>query len=486
MWREGRRRILVSSMDKAAEGKVGAEDTGGTEAEGEKTGFWETDNGKILQISLPAVLNNMIIPLVGAVDTFWVGRMGVALALAGQSAANQVFSTAIFLINFLPSVIAPLVAKAEAEGKREEVQKRIGEALFISMTTGVLGMVLLAGMPDLMLKLVLPEGAPARTFATPYLAVRGLSYIPAAVGSVAFSAFRGILDVATPLKISAATNIVNVILDPILIFTFKMGVAGAGLATGIAEVLAMGTYLWLMLRRKMVTVGRIVSPPEFKSLVPLLVAGSSVQLRAFVLQIAFVSVVRCVQAMDFTGTAAAAHAITVQLWQIAGIVLFGFGSAASILVPRALVSSKRSGLEMTYKLINWGWVMGLGLGGIQLLTIPLLSVMSPLVEVQEAAKVPAMIASGMQVLSGIVFVGEGAMMGYQAWTTLAFSSVMGVTGMMIVLHKFSHSLIGVWSSFCVFNFIRLLFVLYHVFYHRNQVLAEEKEKLGGSSGGGGA
>jgi len=119
--------------------------------------------------------------------------------------------------------------------------------------------------------------------------------------------------------------------------------------------------------------------------------------------------------------------------------------------------------------------MGVVLGGIQLLTIPLLSVMSPLVEVQEAAKVPAMIASGMQVLSGIVFVGEGAMMGYQAWTTLAVSSVMGVTGMMLVLHKFSGSLIGVWSSFCVFNFIRLLFVLFHVFQQRKQVLAEEAQ-----------
>jgi Na+-driven multidrug efflux pump len=45
---------------------------------------------RILQLALPAILNNMIIPLVGAADTFWVGRMKNALALAGQGAANQV------------------------------------------------------------------------------------------------------------------------------------------------------------------------------------------------------------------------------------------------------------------------------------------------------------------------------------------------------------------------------------------------------------
>jgi hypothetical protein len=41
-----------------------------------------------------------------------------------------------------------------------------------------------------------------------------------------------------------------------------------------------------------------------------------VQLRALVLQIAFVSVTRCVQSMDATGTAAAAHAVTVTVWQV--------------------------------------------------------------------------------------------------------------------------------------------------------------------------
>lgn len=45
---------------------------------------------RILLLALPAILNNAILPLVGAADTFWVGRMKNALTLAGQGAANQV------------------------------------------------------------------------------------------------------------------------------------------------------------------------------------------------------------------------------------------------------------------------------------------------------------------------------------------------------------------------------------------------------------
>lgn len=46
---------------------------------------------RILSIALPAIMNFAILPLVGAVDTAFVGRMDNALALAGQGAANQVF-----------------------------------------------------------------------------------------------------------------------------------------------------------------------------------------------------------------------------------------------------------------------------------------------------------------------------------------------------------------------------------------------------------
>ena len=46
----------------------------------------------------------------GAVDTFWVGRMGNALALAGQGAANQVFNAFFFVVGFVPKVTVPLVA----------------------------------------------------------------------------------------------------------------------------------------------------------------------------------------------------------------------------------------------------------------------------------------------------------------------------------------------------------------------------------------
>lgn len=57
----------------------------------------------LIKIALPCIANFAINPLIGAVDLFWINRMGNPLAIAGQAAANQIFSAAFWLTSFLPS-----------------------------------------------------------------------------------------------------------------------------------------------------------------------------------------------------------------------------------------------------------------------------------------------------------------------------------------------------------------------------------------------
>ena len=92
--------------------------------------------------------------------------------------------------------------------------------------------------------------------------------------------------------------------------------------------------------------------------------------------------------MDATGTAAAAHAVTVTIWQVAGIVLFGFGSAAGVLVPKALAKSRSEAVRLTDRLLTWGWLLGLALGAFQLMCTPLVNALSPLSECPQNLSVP--------------------------------------------------------------------------------------------------
>jgi hypothetical protein len=98
----------------------------------------------ISKLTVPAVLNLAILPLVGAADTFWVGRMGDAFCLAGQGAANQIFNSAFWICSFLPNIVTPLIAKAAGSGDQEEVRLRVNEAFFVAAIMGNSGVIVIS------------------------------------------------------------------------------------------------------------------------------------------------------------------------------------------------------------------------------------------------------------------------------------------------------------------------------------------------------
>jgi Na+-driven multidrug efflux pump len=188
---------------------------------------WDALDRRLIAIALPVIANFAIGPLIGAVDLFWVNRMGNALAVAGQAAANQVFNSVFWLTSFLPSVTATLISKENALDNSEGVQDAVCQAMFVGICLALLSSILMLLSPDRVLSSVLPSaGAPALEFARPYFVIRSFAFVPALVSLVGFSAFRGVLDTMTPVKISLFANVFNAILDPILIFPCAMRVSG--------------------------------------------------------------------------------------------------------------------------------------------------------------------------------------------------------------------------------------------------------------------
>lgn len=75
---------------------------------------------------------------------------------------------------------------------------------------------------------------------------------PAVVGIVvAEGAFRGTGDSKTPLIASSVAALINLILDPLLMFPLGMGMAGAAAATAISQVGAAGVFAVRLAKRKM-------------------------------------------------------------------------------------------------------------------------------------------------------------------------------------------------------------------------------------------
>ncbi|CAB9515026.1 Mate efflux family protein (Partial), partial [Seminavis robusta] len=200
-------------------------------------------------------------------------------------------------------------------------------------------------------------------------------------------------------------------------------------------------------------------------------------------------VTRVTQSIDKTGVGAAAHAMAIQVFQVGGIVLLALSTVAQTVVPndmvqrfdetrQRMVGGPREARGSVNRLMSWGFILGILLGSLQILLLPLLQKVTPLQEVREAARVPSYLASLYQIINGLVFIGEGVMVGTGSFMQLSLGTIVATAGCLWALKTFPpiFGLTGVWMGFGVFNVLRLIGVAIHQFYNGPLSLRVLKQK----------
>ena len=150
---------------------------------------------------------------------------------------------------------------------------------------------------------------------------------------------------------------------------------------------------------------------------------------------------------------------------------------------------------MADRLLVWGLVLGVLLGGLQASALPAIQYFTPLENVQEMARAPVLIGAVQMPLNGLVFVCEGLMQGHQAFARLAGGMFVSTALMIGALKLWGTTLEGVWFCFFVFNISRLAFGLRHHLVdgplapaklrEERRAEAEERERRAREDAGGG-
>ncbi len=177
-------------------------------------------------------------------DMFWVSKLGTE-AIAGVTVAMSLYwFGAIFNDLFgTPSVI--LFARRYGEKDQEGMQKIFSQTILLKLTFAITFVLLAFTFRKTLLSLLGSDGQ-ALEAAVDFFSAR-VWFMPIAFASFTInSAFRSSGDVSRFARLQLIATIFNIIFDPILIFVCKLGVAGAAIATGIADtiVLTVGLY-WL-------------------------------------------------------------------------------------------------------------------------------------------------------------------------------------------------------------------------------------------------
>ncbi len=410
---------------------------------------------EILRIGLPALGALAADPLVSLIDTAFVGRLG-ATALAAVAIASAIYLAVFAIFNFLEYAVTPLVAQSIGAGDRSEAGRFTVAALGISVVAGVIAGIALIVFGEPLLKAF---GANSEVLegATTYLRIRALGVSALLVILVGHGAFRGYQDTRTPLVVTLGLNVVNLVLDPILIFGLGWGIGGAAWATVTAQWFGAIWFAVLFFWTRRTELGISVGRPQRRTLGSLLGAGKAMVLRNASLLAALTAATMVAARV---GTAAvAAHQIAIQLWIFLALVIDALAIAGQAIVGKEIGAGNPSiAKQVSNRLLALGLLFGIVLAAALGLISPWLAswfTTDEAVVLAFASILPILIV--MQPINGLVFVWDGIAIGGAAFGFLAGSTlVAGVAsiGLLLAVLPLGWGLVGVWAAIVVLMLVR--------------------------------
>lgn len=195
----------------------------------------------LIAFSVPMLVGNLLQAMYTTVNAIWVGRFLGPEALAAVSVSAPIIFALIALVTGLTIATTVLVAQCYGARQPERVVRTVNNSLLLLTALGVVTTVVGIGLrrPILILINTPPE---ILEMASSYLAVYLAGLVSMFLYNAAGAVLRGLGDSRTPLRFLVYATVLNIVLDPLLIFGAgpipPMGVPGAALAAVISQTLA--------------------------------------------------------------------------------------------------------------------------------------------------------------------------------------------------------------------------------------------------------
>jgi MATE family multidrug resistance protein len=305
------------------------------ESEARKLEWEDRKLRQLLTLAWPITVSTLSYSVMTLVDTLLVGHLGPAQLAGVGMGGTAAFAVLCFSFGLIRGV-KTLVSQAVGAGRADLVQAYRSAALQVAVVLGMATVVAGQLLSPLMLHLSATREAGEATQL--YFWIRNLS-APAALIGVALRECRyGEGDARSPMVATIIGNAVNVALATLFVFVLEWGVAGAAVATLIAQAIE-SSVLWAFgrargwrakgaTRQHLVELWRIGLPTALQFML---------EVGSFVLLAALIS--------SLSETQMAAHQIALQVCQFSFLPAYAVSEAASVLAGQA-VGARRQELVL--------------------------------------------------------------------------------------------------------------------------------------------
>ena len=306
----------------------------------------------IFSLALPTALAQLVNMLYNIVDRIYVGHIpGTgSLALAGLGVTYPIIVLITAFSNLIGMGGAPRASVAMGRGDYKTAEKILGNCITLLVVLSVLLSVVFTifGEPILM-----AFGASENTlpYAMSYLRIYllGTLFVQFTLGMTPFITNQGFAK--TSMATTCIGAISNIILDPVFIFGFNMGVQGAAIATILSQAIsAVWVLVFFTGKRSVLRIRKANLAPDGKTLALVLSLGVSPFLMTAtecVIQLAFNT-----GAATYGGDSAVAiMSILFSVAQIANLPVQGFCQGAQPVVGFNFGAQKLARVRQAFKIM---------------------------------------------------------------------------------------------------------------------------------------
>ena len=309
--------------------------------------------GKLLfKLAIPTVIAQLINMLYNIVDRIFIGHIPDAgsLALTGVGVTMPIIMIVSAFAGLVSSGGAPRASISMGKGDMDSAEQTLGGCFLLQVIVSIILTVVLLLFGE---NLLLAFGASENTisYAASYLNIYayGTLFVQLTLGMNAFVTAEGFTRIS---MVSVAIGaILNIVLDPIMIFGLNMGVRGAALATVISQAVScIVVVAFLCSKKSILRLKRKNLNIKPKVVFPCIALGTA----AFIMQASESVISVCFNSslLKYGGDiAVGAMTILTSVMQFAMLPLQGIAQGAQPITSYNYGAKKLSRVKQSYKIL---------------------------------------------------------------------------------------------------------------------------------------